>query len=432
MPHNTDSETQSGNTKDFFSANNRGGVVAAQLEHQDPVAVVLAVESLRGKGLLADWPEEAEWALSAETWDDLVFSVKGGRTLIQVKNEILTRSLLINICTAFEIAAKNNSGLEYFYRIQALAGVDLKLKTLPEKLDELRQLKLSGNPEEHIKACDELSVQYSLPASVIRNLRIDVRRLLRDDTETVALFCHTMRQAYPFRDFGDRALRRLFYLLQDELMAPARRARGSVSSRQFAQAIKDAIVSNLNSLLNMEPYVRTKRGYVRNQADRTNQIRHLAARQRSLHFLRKSWRRKQWIRALIGRWDMCAECGHPLMGNFCGLNGLFCPDCRFLPFLSLVYACDCGFHFIIAQQPPLRQEALDDLLARFLDDKDIRCEKCNRPPDTELPSARAAIVPFPLPVEEYFNHGMREYLNRYHQLESTSGTSEPQRYDSVS
>ena len=60
-----------------------------------------------------------------------------------------------------------------------------------------------------------------------------------------------------------------------------------------------------------------------------------------MHGWRKAYLKEILVSIILSA-KRCPQCGHPMMANIYGMNGIACPDCGYTPYVSLVLCCECG------------------------------------------------------------------------------------------
>jgi DNA-directed RNA polymerase subunit RPC12/RpoP len=113
---------------------------------------------------------------------------------------------------------------------------------------------------------------------------------------------------------------------------------------------------------------------------------------------------KEFLLSCVLSAKRCPKCGHPMMANINGLNGIACPDCGYAPYVTLIAFCECGDFEVVKTQPELNDEKIFNYLNDFFNNKnDTHCESCNRDLMDDYVAERIMLVPIPIPYDEYKN-----------------------------
>jgi hypothetical protein len=129
----------------------------------------------------------------------------------------------------------------------------------------------------------------------------------------------------------------------------------------------------------------------------------------------RKWRRHTFLeRVLLPRVN-CLVCNHPMMGGLNGRNGYVCPDCNYLPFGTLFYACDCGTPISLLGQPKLDGVSLFAQAIAVTRSAIFRCDGCERRVDESRLGSRIFWLGIPWPLEGSIDNrliAMREAMGR--------------------
>jgi len=407
-------------TIEYFSMDNRGGVIAANIEHQDAVAAILSMDLLNRYGIFEDLSNPPkDWLISLESLDDVLVDIPTiGKYYIQVKNQQITHGLIKEICSKFEkVVEETPDDQQHMIRliVFALAGVSNPLNAFPSKLIELSNSKQFLDSSSYQKALQELSSTYDVSQNVVGRLQFDLRRILKDDKSTFAIFAHAVRRFNPIDDIGDFAIELLFNEFINNLISPRRRVRGSFSKKEILAIIGRLRLRRTDDLAVM--YRRTENGYSRkivNARDPEADIVNRGSRQ-----MMSAWRKAFYKRAVWGFFwgghGSCGDCGHPLMGGISGLNGIQCPDCGYFPFMTLVAFCACGGYIIVKKQPPTIHFDLIEFVSQYILENNRICSDCGQEIPATVFAKRCILMPIPWPINEYLKMGIEGYLNQYHE-----------------
>ena len=197
----------------YFGKQERGGIIASNIEHQDVVATILAIESLTKTYNVTQ--NNSTWKIMCEGYVDIEFIFPNERVFIEVKSELIEPAKLWKIISKFkkdfELVKDKNPDYVFRFRVHALRGLSTKLVSLESKLKELHNSYDTYPPAEYQAHLLELCSQYpKLDSEIAPHLKIDTRRLLKDSDEPFALFSDYLRRAYPIRDYGNELLQQIF------------------------------------------------------------------------------------------------------------------------------------------------------------------------------------------------------------------------------
>lgn len=408
-------------SNNYFSNKNRGGVIASNVNHQDAIGVLLGAEIMAGKSIFTK-ENYKEWKIICESHDDLEIQFNEDKVVyIQVKNQSLNESLLLEIVNNFKRIYEEKKDIvqDIKFHIAILKDLPNKYANLPNKLDELHKTKSLYKNEEYEKKADDLYSLYpKIERKILTRLSIKNYAFVKEKDKSIANFNYMMRQAYPVKDFGDEYLENIYKNILSSFYY-ARSERGYILQEDFSKPIL-TLVEISNNFVESYGYKKDKDGYVKDKNLKHQYRDHEKAIRKVYRKIRKDWfvytklkNFKLW-NLLTPNYEFCAKCGHPLIGNFGGINGLVCPDCGYFPFLTLVIPCICGKHyFIIKQQPELNSEKIFIYINDFVKFNNPSCPKCQKLlKDTDV-EKRVMFLMFPLPIENYKIGKMTEYIKKY-------------------
>lgn len=391
----------------YFSNKKRAGVETSNIEHQDSVATHMALLLQSQKSPYSELESE-DWSIMSEGEDDLEIISQELRVLIQAKKGELTKTGLKEIISNFletqSRARDSGFNKEFKFQINALGGLSKDLKTLPAKLGELKSRKEVYTKEEYLVSLKEISSAYEIPEKIFEGLHIDVADYFKDSDVSKARFIHLLRAVYPVRIYTDDFAHEIYTSLSSILFSEARRKRTGVTKSEVNKVILSQIAPLNNMSIEMD-FVNTKTGY-RKVSELT---RFLASEKeifrKVIWNVRVDWLKYYWKRVLrnmlLPSNEICLECKHPLIAGFYGALGLSCPSCGYTPFVSLVFACDCGGYTLIKKQPELGTEQCADYISSYIRNGNIKCDPCGRNIRSELLRRRWLVVPYPLPFTDF-------------------------------
>ena len=407
-------------SNNYFSNKARGGVVASNINYQDPIGVLLGAEILANKSIFTK-ENYKDWKIICESDDDMEIQFnKDKRVYIQVKNQSLSESILLEIVNNFKIIyeEKKNIVQDIKFNIAILKNLPNKYTDLPNKLDELHKAKSLYKKEEYEKKIDDLYDLYpKIEREILTRLTIKNYAFVKDKDKSIANFNYMIRQAYPIKDFGDEYLENIYKSILN-LFYHARNERGSVSQEDFSIPIL-MLVGISSDPIELFGYKKDKAGYMKNVDLKRDYNDHVKSMKKTFKKIRKEWFIYTKLKnfkffSLKPNYELCEKCGHPLIANFWGINGLACPDCGYFPFLTLIIPCICGEHyFIVKQQPELNNEKIFIYINDFVKSNNPICPKCHKILKDTNVEKRIMYLPYPLPVEEYKVGKIQEYIAKY-------------------
>jgi DNA-directed RNA polymerase subunit RPC12/RpoP len=121
----------------------------------------------------------------------------------------------------------------------------------------------------------------------------------------------------------------------------------------------------------------------------------------------RGWRKaylREFLINMLRTVKSCPQCGHPMMANINGLNGIACPDCGYNPYVSIILCCECGDYEVIKTQPDISDDAVFNYINEyFRTRKDTVCKNCGKELLDEFGELRIIMLPIPIPFDEYRN-----------------------------
>lgn len=399
----------------YFTQQARGGVIASNINYQDMIGVAIGTQLISNESAYTVAHNE-EWLLMCEGEDDLELHLGSTkRVYIQVKNQMIGKKELISIIKNFELLLneKSNLNIEMSYHIAILKGLDKNLTELKVHLDELHNSKKIYTIIEYENKLTELNEKYTIPIDILKELSIKDYSYVKDETQSLANFTHSIRQTFPIRDFADSYLQTIYENLIYQFSI-SRKERREIYKKDFLGPIESLIKFEIDSL-DYLAYSKTKNGYFKN-------IDNMKFVEENIKILKKTYWRiwRKWFKyyglkiMTPFRWyEICPKCNHPLMGNLMGINGIVCPDCGYFPFITLILVCDCGEYSIIKKQPELSPEKMFEYVNTFVKNEECRCTNCKKDLSKIEIEQRIMTLPFPLPMKDYTFGKMAEYHHKF-------------------
>ncbi len=229
--------------------------------------------------------------------------------------------------------------------------------------------------------------------------------MLRSLNDTEAVFARSMRLYYLIRDAGDCIASELYKNLC-EVFAEARRQRSFVKRSELESMLNKSFCRNTYfSLLSiMEGYKKIENGYVKDESfsrKRNELLQGFSIARKKLY---KGWRKhhcKEVLKSIFVGAKNCPRCGHPMMANFYGLNGIACPDCGFSPYVTMITFCECGEFEVIKRQPDFSAENQIRYIQDYVSNrKDDVCHNCGKKIFDEYFEQRIFYAPIPYPYDD--------------------------------
>ncbi len=402
-----------------FDGSGRGGAVGSKIDEQDGVAALMILRMLADMAKEEAGARVARTKISCESIDDLAFSDDEELRIISVKNTPLTQLALIRESARLGCREANAAEKGKVLRIVCLVGsVNPAAVALSDALDELRAvLKGPVRPEETIR---DWSARHAVTVKPGRKatanspaILVELEHVERPETFMIEVFYHRMdseqyraeavrliRKIAPLTDFTDeRADQLLNKCLSD--LGEARRNRGTIALAYFVDLLAAATVPPLVQA-QLTRYRLTRYGYsidlelsrLLEDDQKLLKAAHSTARLR----FHQALKRELPISLLKGP-VRCIECGHGLMANRYGFGegGIACPSCGFAPYLSVLYACDCGNPVLLVAQPT---PTLTDSMIEISKGADTVCS-CGRAVDRTRMNTRVFVMQLPWPPEKF-------------------------------
>lgn len=394
---------------DYYSKLKRGGISTGNIDNQDSIAMIYALEILRNDLKFNQYfSDNNEWRIAFEGNDDIEILNNDFCIFIQVKTSKLTLTDLNAILNNFLINYEKyiNYYNEQAFMISGLHGVSDSLKSFPKKLNEYRNSKITYKKEIYSEHLTKLMNEYNLNEKfkiILDNLLIDERYLIKDNSDTLAVFAHNLRQTYFIRDIGDRLVSNI-YKEFNLRFSEYRRNRNSISKMEILDIINGELrkVELISNLEVVSGYQKTDSGYNRIK-DNEYIFKLQNCQDKMERYVFRNWRKayfKEFILSLLFGATKCPECNHPMMANLLGLNGISCPKCGYHPYLTLFFSCYCGDCIAIKTQPNLVTEDIFNYLYEFFDEED-KCSKCGEKYIDNYIIERTTLMPVPFPFSEF-------------------------------
>lgn len=337
---------------EFLSTHARGGAIASKVDQQDAVALWTCLK-IASSDELCGLPIDKDAYVACEQLEDLAIVDKHQKILISVK----TAGISLKELTS-EIQRLN----ERITTTGSTCGMLAIVGTVNQKVSkaisndlEYRQL-IRGKSENEINAISsEFLDRYD--SSFAPNVTLQQFHNL-DSDEFKAGIAQLLRRSLPIGDYTDERIDEMINYLSTQF-SKARRQRSIVHLHDVMNEVSK-LSSNpyARQAFSGIPYQKSATGYI---LDKEKSEKLIDIHRNTFKVRRKAHARffkRHFLHALY--WFLfgapaCLSCGHPLLGNFCGLglHGIVCPSCNTTPFITLFLACPCGSSIILLEQPDI-------------------------------------------------------------------------------
>lgn len=397
---------------DYNSKSKIGGYINSKIDNQDSIAAIYAVQLLCDEDIFMHSIFFHDFSMVCEGNDDIEIMSNEYHVFIQVKSSKIDKADILKILDSFCANDEIENEKESLFVISAFDPIVFEQKNFTDRL--LFYEKVKKNKFENPSRID--SIKNSLISDfdllkydkIIDRIHIDKRPLFRDVEDTRAIFARYLRKVYGFRDQGEHRIDILFNILCEKF-AELRRNRDNISRTELEKILgnelcKASWYSGVSLILG---YKKLENGYVQDHEldiKRTNIANGVRkAYKKIMHEWRKAYLKEILVSIILSA-KRCPQCGHPMMANIYGMNGIACPDCGYAPYVSLVLCCECGEYELIKAQP----EIFDDSIFNYLNDffrarKDTTCKKCGKDLLDEFVELRTIMVNVPIPFDKYKN-----------------------------
>lgn len=382
----------------LFDREARGGFIGSKLDEQDGVAGLLVLETLadpnrRSKAFAV------ETTISCEVGDDILITTNDEIRIYSVKAARLSEAQIEDESLRLARRLSDLDPTRHSTRIVCLIGAQsADTERLSDSLNELKNVLASP------AATDSALAGWS-------SQRPDI---VNPDSFSVRVFGHhsfvdeqyrasavrLLRKAVPLIDFDDSRADELISQLLSRLR-DARLTRGTVSLSALAELLaKVTVPGEVQAILGF--HINTRYGYVPDPKlakSRENDSLMVSSAQKSARQrFHKALRKGLWKSIILGP-VRCISCGGPLMGNLYGFigGGIMCSHCGYMPYLSLLYGCECGDSVLLVEQPSSVQA---DLMLSIASAVGKSCA-CGRAVEAERINTRSFLAGMPWPPEKF-------------------------------
>lgn len=386
-----------------------GGKINSKIANQDSLASVFTLEQLNCLDIFDLGCLINDFCIKCEGDEDLEIFNQDEHIFIQVKSASISKSNFMEILADFmEIDATEKNTKNYFVLV-IFENLKINGKNIKDHLDDYLSVRRNDKeiPEKRDRVKMEFIDNFGLSeySDLVDRLKIELRPLFRDGKDTKAIFARTLRLYYRFTDPGDVVVDSLFTEMT-EIYAEARRNRRAIQKNDLEIMVNKAISKQtvFSDIALQSGYKKIENGYVKDKEIEKKLYELSRGFYKARKKLMKGWRKSHWkevFKSLIVSAKSCPQCGHPMMANIMGLNGIACPDCGFNPYVSMVLFCECGEFEVIKSQPKMDSESQIKYIKEYFSTKENNCCKnCNKNLFDEYLEARIFYAPVPYPYDE--------------------------------
>lgn len=389
--------------KDYYSRQKMGGQTNSLISNQDSLATVYAVEQLNNADMFDFGIDLTDFSIQCETDDDLCIVSTEYKIFIQLKSAKITETQFYEVLDNF-LKNFQNEPRESFFVIATFENFTVKDKNIINRVENYRNILRDPNEtqEKKDRVKGELIKGFDLTKyeKIINRIKIVNRPLFRDDKDVPAIFSRHLRLMYGFKNQKEYLIDKIYKELIAEIER-LRRTRGSITKENIETIIgkylvKDTLFDKFDLLIG---YEKIGNGYKKKAYDDEELYDLEKGRRKAIKKIFKDWRRayrKEFLISILLGPKKCPRCGHPMMANIYGLRGIACPDCGYIPYLTMFSVCNCGNYAVIKTQPELFDSKIFAYINEFYCN-DRRCSKCNRLLSDKYCELRVVMLPIPYP-----------------------------------
>jgi hypothetical protein len=366
---------------------------------------VLAIEAIGG--LLADIPRNIVnrvGRISMEKIEDIEIQWNEGKLIVSVKDKSLSRSEIRAELEKFHTLAAMPEQQSTVFRIEVTALNGSAARSLADDVERVRQIANLGVVEEWRQCKRDFEFAHGVDADTAARTIISVRDLGRASLTAKAIFASTVRTVFPVQNFSDDILVSLFDEYTSTRIAQARRHRQTLLLHELQEAILLPLIP-AEFVASSSHYVKTPVGYIRDPRLKKAQEHDEKLKLLAYKVLLRRWRKHTFRMAIA---DMlyrgpirCPICNGPLFRSSIGNRGFVCSHCRYEPYQTFFYGCDCGKPVMLVQQPSTDGlKTFSELLAEVRG-RPVICESCRQKVKEEYIYGRIFSFPAPWPLESF-------------------------------
>lgn len=379
---------------------------------KDSVAAIYAIEQLNNPDIFNFGISIDDYAIKCEGDDDIEIISNDHHIFIQVKSSTLTNSDFFKTMDSFLNNYKIEQEKNCYFIISAFEPIRINSKNFTEHLNDYinvyhNQFE-SNTKKQDIKSTLLSGFSLEKYSDIIDLLNIDTRPLFRDNKDTKAIFARYLRLAYGFKDHGEKSIDNLFISLTNKF-ADLRRNRGYIDRSSIENILGKELCkfTNLSGISLALGYSKTDAGYIKDENLMLKRSSIMHGAQKAVKTIYRNWRKSYFKRFLLNfvvGAKPCAQCGHPMMANINGLNGIACQDCGYNPYVTMITFCECGDFEVVKTQPELTDEKIFNYLNDFFNAKNnTLCKSCGKELLDDYVEDRFMLVPIPIPYDDYKN-----------------------------
>lgn len=397
---------------DYNSKYKTGGRINSKIDNQDSVTAIYVVEALSNPDIFEFNININDFSIVCEGNDDIEIMNDDYHIFIQVKSTKLSKADLKAILDSFLNNNKMETQKQNLFVISAFEPIVINQSNFTDRLLDYKRIKNNKFEEVSRKEAikQELIRDFDIAdyGEIVDNLHIDNRPLFRDIEDTRAIFSRYLRLAYGYKDHGEKISDCLFDVLCEKA-AELRRNRDNICRTEIESLLgkelcKASWYSGLSLILG---YTKLDNGYVKDVQLNNKKIVIQNGVKKAYKTVMREWRKAYLSEFLINMLlsaKRCPKCGHPMMANINGLNGIACPDCGYCPYVSIILCCECGDYEVIKTQPEISDDAIFNYINDFFRTrKDTVCKNCGKELLDEFVELRTVILPIPIPFNNYKN-----------------------------
>ena len=407
---------------DYNSKSKTGGRINSKIDNQDSVASIYAIEQLNNPDIFNFGISIDDYAIKCEGDDDIEIISNDYHIFIQVKSSSIANADFLKTMDSF----LNNYNLEKekkcYFVISAFEPIKINNKNFTEHLHDYinvyhNQFE-STSKKQDIKKTLLSDFSIEIYQDIIDHLTIDTRPLFRDNKDTKAIFARYLRLAYGFKDHGEKSIDNLFISLTDKF-AELRRNRNHIDKSSIETILGKELCksSNLSGISLALGYTKLEGGYVKDKNLMSKRESIVFGAKKAAKTIMHNWRKayfKKFLLNFLLSAKQCPKCGHPMMANINGLNGIACPDCGYNPYVTMIAFCECGEFEVVKTQPELTDDKIFNYLNNFfISRNDTHCKSCGKDLMDDFVEERIMLMPIPIPYDEYKNINVIYKNNKY-------------------
>lgn len=397
---------------DYFLKNKIGGYVNSKIDNQDSVATIYSVECLSKPDIFSFNIAISDFCISCEENDDIEIMDENYHIFIQVKSAAVSGEEFKKILASFLANDQTEKSKQSFFVLTVFEPIKFNGLIFTDRFQAYKKVLKNRHESNERKAEIKESIikEFKLTGyeSIIDRLYIDNRPLFRDIEDTRAIFARYLRTAYGFKDHGETRIDFLFNELCDKF-AELRRNRDNIDKAEIEKILGEELCkSSWYSGMSLSlGYTKIESGYIKNTKLLAEKEKLQSGAQYVVKKIMSGWRRyyfKEFLLSMIIGAKRCPQCGHPMMANIMGLNGIACPDCGYNPYITLILYCECGAFEVVKRQPELDEDSIFNYLNNFFRGrKDTGCKVCGKELLDDNVELRTMLLPVPIPYTEYKN-----------------------------